>query len=92
MNQAIQFDNELAISENSVMFNAQQSGQVLPCIIGFDVLSQLAQLTGSEQVDVVNADNAAALFELLRFDIEDLAETLIKQERVNDAGEVIINC
>ncbi|WP_394132347.1 DUF1488 family protein [Shewanella maritima] len=89
MNQAIQFDNELVISEGHVGFNAQQQGQVLVCRVSFKTLEQLnKQLNHLDQAVITS--NAEAVFESLRFDIEELAEQLIINEQINDEGEVEI--
>lgn len=89
MNQAILFDNELTLDDSHVRFNAQQQGQVLVCVISFAQLQQLQhQLNFVEQP--VDTGNAVSVFESLRFDIEEWAEDLITQERINEQGEVLL--
>ncbi|NKF51832.1 DUF1488 domain-containing protein [Shewanella sp. WXL01] len=90
MNQAIQFDNELTIIDNSVRFNAQQQGQVLVCVVSFADLQALNQQLNYAN-EVVSSENALQVFESLRFDIEELAEQQILDEQVNGQGEVHIS-
>jgi len=85
MNQSILFpDIQTWDEENqSVVFPAQQSGALIECLIS---LEQLAKLAGRE----VESDQALAVFNELRFDLEELAEELIEEEEFNSSGQIEI--
>jgi hypothetical protein len=84
MNQSVIFTDQLYVETNSVKFIAQQQGMNISCFAGFTLISQLCDN------HLVNATNAASLFEQCRFDLEDKAEMLIEQETFNESGEIIL--
>ncbi|GGQ26067.1 DUF1488 domain-containing protein [Shewanella litoralis] len=84
MNQSIIFTDQLYIEADKVKFIAQQQGANINCYARFSTISQLC-----EQQEV-NLSNAANLFELCRFDLEDKAEAQIEREVFNDKGDVEI--
>lgn len=80
MNQAIQFIDRVEFDEQThlLTFFAQVSGLMVECIVNTQSL--------------LISDMAAAKqhFESLRFDYEELAEQLIKDEEYNSAGQIEI--
>ncbi|MGZ9896740.1 DUF1488 family protein [Shewanella gaetbuli] len=73
MNQSVIIGDELTISHETVGFYALSQGMKINCSLSFNKLNQL---TG----EAVTPDNAEALFERARFDIEDIAEKAIKNQ------------
>ncbi len=84
MNQAILFDDQLTIdwAAGTVRFDAQWAGQIVPCLIS---IAELQQRSGDL---LANAEQAAAVFEQLRFDLEEEAEALIEDEAFDVQGMV----
>ncbi|MGJ8582166.1 MAG: DUF1488 domain-containing protein [Psychromonas sp.] len=91
MNQSIIFsDNEYYnLGLEQVEFQAQCQGRLIRCAIHWSILIKLSE----ENIPPAQANEKAALafFETARFDIEDLAETLINQQAFNDDGNIIIS-
>jgi len=87
MNQAILFsDNEqYQPQQQAVTFQAQCQGALITCYISVAHLYQL-----NEQTPPSHSSETAvmALFEAARFDIEDLAEMMIQQQCIDQAGQV----
>ncbi|MBF9001090.1 MULTISPECIES: DUF1488 family protein [Vibrio] len=84
MNQSILFTDIQHWDEarQSVGFTAQQSGALIECWIdkgGLEALSGMVITSGQQALQV---------FSSLRFDIEELAEELIEDDRYNEAGEI----
>ncbi|MCE2572248.1 DUF1488 domain-containing protein [Motilimonas eburnea] len=83
MNQSIQFpDQQEWNSENQVVeFPALNAGQLIPC---------QASLAWLQQHDpkVQNQADILALFELLRFDIEEQVEAMIQDEEFDQDGVI----
>ncbi|TEW54120.1 DUF1488 domain-containing protein [Psychromonas sp. RZ22] len=90
MNQAIIFsDNEKYNNLlQQVEFQAQSQGTLITCVISFNKLCQLT----AQKIDNIakNETTILELFELVRFDIEELAETLIKQQDFHPDGKVYL--
>ncbi|WP_445773604.1 DUF1488 family protein [Shewanella sp.] len=82
MNQSIIFTDQLFIEQERVRFIAQQQGVNINCYVSFTAMGQFCEQQG------INQSNAADVFELCRFDIEDKAEALIGQESFNDNGDI----
>lgn len=84
MNQSILFPDmqdwnpELQVIE----FPAQQGGAIIVCQIS---IRQLAQYTG-QAID--SQEQALAVFNTVRFDLEELAEALIEEEAFNQYGTI----
>jgi len=87
MNQAILFsDNEqYQAQQQQVRFQAQYQGALITCCIDVAHLYQL-----NEQTPPPESSEATvmALFENARFDIEDLAETMIQQQSFDQDGHI----
>jgi len=90
MNQTILFsDNERYNSAlEQVEFEAQCQGALVTCVISVDNLFQLnekdAKLQDTSETEILS------LFESSRFDIEDIAEQLINDQRFNEDGKVYL--
>ncbi len=84
MNQSILFPDiqDWDDALNGVKFPAQQTGALIECVASLEYLSSLASepLTTTQQ--------ALAVFEQNRFEIEELAEQLIEEEEYNAEGLV----
>ena len=86
MNQSILFpdiqswDEELA----GVKFPAQQSGALIECLATLDYLSHFGE-------PVTTAEQALQVFNINRFEIEELAEELIEDEEYNQLGMIELN-
>ena len=80
MNQAIQFIDRVEFNEQTqlLIFYAQVSGLMVECLVNTQSLS-ISDMAAAKQH-----------FESLRFDYEELAEQLIKDEEYNSAGKVEI--
>lgn len=86
MNQAILFPDLYHWDEKlqSVVFHAQQGGALIDCIVG---TAELAKLSGAV---VSDGQQALSVFEQYRFDLEELAESLIEDEEFNARGNIEI--
>ncbi|GAL27384.1 hypothetical protein JCM19239_6697 [Vibrio variabilis] len=87
MNQSILFSDQLTWNEEAGMveFHAQQAGMLIICLVSLDKLSKLNN--SSE----VSKENAFEQFEEARFDIEEIAESLVEDEAFDEQGRIIIN-
>jgi len=88
MNQAILFsDNEKYNAHlQQLEFQAQHQGKLISCIISINGLLSL-----SESDDfVLTEERVLALFDAVRFDIEELAEKLIYKESFHSDGKVYL--
>lgn len=90
MNQAILFsDNERYNSAlKQVEFEAQCQGALITCIISVDNLFQLNDKSAESQD--TSETEILDLFESSRFDIEDIAEQMINDQRFNEDGKVYL--
>ena len=87
MNQSILFPDIQAWDDGSqsVRFTAQQAGALIECFVTKQKLEQLSSsVIDSEQV-------AIDVFVDYRFDLEEIAESLIEDEAFNSKGHIIIN-
>lgn len=84
MNQSILFpDIQHWDSEKQwITFPAQAGGALIECVV---TKTMLSRLSGD---DIHNEQDALAVFGRFRFDIEELAESLIADEQFNDDGSV----
>jgi len=94
MNQTILFsDNETYQSEQQqVEFQAQSEGQLIHCAISLETLKALHRQQ-SELPSLLENDDAQlalAIFDALRFDIEDLTEQLINQQAFDLDGKIYL--
>jgi hypothetical protein len=87
MNQSILFSDQLAWNEERGMveFHAQHAGMLIVCFVG---LEKLAKLNYSNDV---TKEDAFEQFEIVRFDIEELAESLIEDEAFDEVGCIVID-
>jgi len=87
MNQSILFSDQLTWNEEAGMveFHAQQAGMLIICLVSLDMLGKLNN--SSE----VSKENAFEQFEAARFDIEEIAESLVEDEAFDEQGRIIIN-
>lgn len=85
MNQNILFSDrcEWDDKRQAVVFQAQQAGQLIDCIVSLGLLSQLDDTK-------VSKENALTAFERVHFDLEDLAEEAIEDEKFSPTGEIIL--
>lgn len=84
MNQSILFPDVQTWDEGlqAVVFPAQQAGALIECVVTLAELSRLsAQPIDGEQ-------QALAIFQTLRFDLEEIAEALIEEEDYNQRGQI----
>lgn len=86
MNQAILFPDRQTwhSASQSVLFPAQHAGALLECTVHKLVLSHLS----GEMI--TNGEQAIQVFEQWRFDLEELAESLIEDEAFNLGGQIEI--
>ncbi len=86
MNQSILFpDTQHWDEENKrVVFFAQQSGSLIECCISSDELEIISGYA------IKNGEQALAVFDDCRFDMEELAEQLIEDELFNEDGKIVI--
>ncbi|MDW6018525.1 DUF1488 domain-containing protein [Vibrio plantisponsor] len=84
MNQSILFPDmqEWNSELQAVTFPAQQSGALIECIVTLDELAKISGVTISSEQE------ALAAFEMVRFDLEELAEELIEDEAFNQLGQI----
>lgn len=87
MNQSILFSDQLTWNEEASMveFHAQQAGMLIICLVSLD---KLGKLNSSGEV---SKENAFQQFEAARFDIEEIAESLVEDEAFDEQGRIIIN-
>lgn len=88
MNQAILFsdDEQYLATSKQLRFHAQYQGKLLPCFISTQQLCQLAQ----QSYNNLTQQQALALFDEYRFDIEELAEKQIYNEQIDPDGQVFL--
>lgn len=87
MNQSILFSDQLEWNQElgMVEFHAQQAGMLIVCLVG---LEKLARLNGLNEVA---KEQAFECFEAVRFDLEEIAESLIEDEAFDEQGRVVVN-
>ncbi|GMQ48071.1 DUF1488 family protein [Vibrio sp. 10N] len=87
MNQSILFSDQLAWNQDLEMveFHAQQAGMLIVCLVG---LEKLAKLNASSEI---TKDKAFEWFEAVRFDLEEIAESLIEDEAFDAQGRIVID-
>ena len=86
MNQSILFPDIQTWDEeyNAVRFPAQQSGMLIECLA---LVAAIEQVSGEK---IEEEQQALSLFSQYRFDMEELAESLIEEEDYDDSGQVVI--
>ncbi|WJG21675.1 DUF1488 domain-containing protein [Vibrio furnissii] len=84
MNQSILFPDIQTWNEElqAVVFPAQQAGALIECVVSLVELSRLA----AQPID--GEQQALAIFQTLRFDLEEIAEALIEEEDYNQRGQI----
>ncbi|MCG3723673.1 DUF1488 domain-containing protein [Vibrio cincinnatiensis] len=84
MNQSILFPDIQHWNEklHVIEFPAQQGGALISCQIS---IQQLIQYSGQA---INSPEQALAVFDTVRFDLEELAEALIEEEAFNQYGNV----
>ncbi|QSA18910.1 DUF1488 domain-containing protein [Vibrio furnissii] len=84
MNQSILFPDIQTWNEElqAVVFPAQQAGALIECAVSLVELSRLA----AQPID--GEQQALAIFQTLRFDLEEIAEALIEEEEYNQRGQI----
>lgn len=86
MNQSIIFsDNETyhpALQQ--IEFQAQCQGALISCVISVAYLCQLTEQQAQTEVEILS------LFDSARFDIEDIAETIIKNQNFHKDGKIYL--
>ncbi len=84
MNQQILFNDHVEIDweQGWAQFHAMVAGQRVPCLIALDLLANKLDTT------LTSAEEAAAAFEQLRFELEAEAETLIEDEAYDAQGRI----
>ena len=87
MNQAILFPDmqHWHQASQSVVFPAQHVGALIECVVSISVLRKIS----GEAIE--NSQQALQVFAQWRFDLEELAETLIEDEEFNAQGQVEIS-
>ena len=87
MNQDILFaDIQLWDSEKqAVNFPAQQAGALITCWVSLSWLQKKTAQPLVEEADILS------VFAANRFDLEELAETMIEDEEFNQGGDIEIN-
>ncbi|MFH0255628.1 DUF1488 domain-containing protein [Vibrio rumoiensis] len=85
MNQNILFSDssEWDDSRQAVVFQAQQAGQLIDCVVSLSLLSKLDDIK-------VSKENALTVFERIRFDLEDMAEKAIEEEEFSPTGDIVL--
>ena len=80
MNQAILFNDDVHYSsqKKALQFSAMVAGSTVTCIINMECFAE------------PQAASPLDYFNQFKFDYEDIAEQLIKDERYNDEGQIII--
>ncbi|MCE0556565.1 MULTISPECIES: DUF1488 domain-containing protein [unclassified Motilimonas] len=84
MNQSIQFPDQQQWhqAKGMVVFPALNGGQLIQCHVSLNFLTQHGELADSSSASVL------ALFEQLRFDLEELAEEKIANEDFDTNGDI----
>ncbi|MCG3730702.1 DUF1488 domain-containing protein [Vibrio cincinnatiensis] len=84
MNQSILFPDIQHWNEKLqvIEFPAQQGGALISCQIS---IQQLIQYSGKA---INSPEQALAVFDTVRFDLEELAEVLIEEEAFNQHGNI----
>ncbi|PMH45374.1 transcriptional regulator [Vibrio sp. 10N.286.49.B3] len=87
MNQSILFPDaqEWDAETQQVIFPAQQAGALIQCAVSIQYLARVVGL------EVETRQQALSAFEVLRFDLEELAEELIEDEAFAPDGKIIID-
>ncbi|WP_076541702.1 DUF1488 domain-containing protein [Shewanella sp. UCD-KL21] len=91
MNQSVIFTDlvEWNTQQQTMLFIGQVQGMNINCIVSKERLLQLSgQQTATEQS--MQAEQAFALFERVRFDLEDIAEEMIEAEDFDQQGNITI--
>ncbi|MBT1446281.1 DUF1488 family protein [Shewanella sp. JM162201] len=85
MNQSVIFADAISIDGKKQLLKlvAHQQGMRIECVLSFARLQQLCKTP-------VNVDNAASLLEGVRFEVEELAETLIEEDAFDEWGRIEI--
>ncbi|WP_456296455.1 DUF1488 domain-containing protein [Vibrio sp. AK197] len=88
MNQSILFPDIQRWDEanKQVVFPAQQGGALIECYVSGDELEKISGYT------IKTGEQALAVFEDCRFELEELAEQLIEDELYSDDGKIVIGC
>ncbi|MCL2920184.1 DUF1488 domain-containing protein [Shewanella litorisediminis] len=83
MNQSIIFADAISIDgkKQQLMLVAHQQGMRIECVLPFE---RLSALSGEE----VTVTNAAALLETVRFEVEEMAESLIEEDAFDEWGRI----
>lgn len=86
MNQSIIFsDNEsYHCALQQIEFQAQCRGALITCVISVQSLCRLTEQQAQTESDVL------ALFDSARFDIEDIAEDIIKHQNFHKDGKIYL--
>ncbi|CAM3889814.1 hypothetical protein VA7868_04513 [Vibrio aerogenes CECT 7868] len=86
MNQSVIFsDVQYWCDETQqVCFSAQLSGLLIECFISLPALEKISAQT------IVDSHNALDVFTQYRFDIEELAENAIEDDRYDEQGRIVI--
>lgn len=71
-------------AKQAVSFPAQQAGALITCWVSLAWLEQQAAQPLNREADILSAFSAS------RFDLEELAETLIEDEAFNAEGDIEI--
>ncbi|MBY5994184.1 DUF1488 domain-containing protein [Ferrimonas balearica] len=84
MNQQILFNDHVEIQweQGWAQFDAMVAGQRVPCLVGLNTLANKLDST------LTTAEEAAAAFEQLRFDLEAEAERLIEDDAFDAQGRI----
>ncbi|MFS1436833.1 DUF1488 domain-containing protein [Shewanella sp. 10N.286.48.A6] len=92
MNQSVIFTDlvEWNTQQQTMLFSAQVQGMNINCIVSKEKLLQLisSEQTAAEQPML--AEQALAIFERVRFDLEDIAEEMIEAEEFDPQGNITI--
>ncbi|PMG30904.1 hypothetical protein BCU94_10650 [Shewanella sp. 10N.286.52.C2] len=92
MNQSVIFTDlvEWNTQQQTMLFSAQVQGMNINCIVSKEKLLQLisSEQTAAEQP--MQAELALAIFERVRFDLEDIAEEMIEAEEFDPQGNITI--
>ncbi len=86
MNQSILFPDVQSWDEENrrVVFSAQQGGALIECSVSSDELEIISGYA------IKNGEQALAVFDDCRFDMEELAEQLIEDELFSEDGKIVI--
>ncbi|CCN73824.1 DUF1488 domain-containing protein [Vibrio nigripulchritudo] len=87
MNQSILFpDMQTWDEENQVIrFPAQQSGMLIECLVSLEMIQEISK------EEIKEEQQALSLFSQYRFEIEELAESLIEDEDYDSNGNIVVS-